>query len=90
MSEEHWRSVGITHEGGAGFLVNGVSVWDPRWRSQKRSVPVTHPQYPEQVHRAAVYEWPDADPPLLLAIAEVSMNVYVFAVSPVGTEVVRG
>ena len=81
--------MGLAHEGGRGFTLNGVSVWDPRWRSTQRGVSLLHPQYPSQVHRASVYEWPDADPPLLMAVAEVSANVYAFAVSPPTAEVER-
>ena len=89
-SDERWQPVGITHEGGLGFTLNGVSVRDPRWQPQHRSVSVVHPQYPQQVYRGSVFAWHDADPPLLLAIAEVSMNVYAFAVSPPSVEVARG
>lgn len=89
MSDERWHTIGLTHDGGQGLTVDGVSVWEPEWRSQQRTVPLTHPQYPSQVHRGSVYEWPAADPPLLIAIAEVSANVYVLAVSPPTAEVIR-
>lgn len=89
MADERWHPIGLAHEGQR-LTVNGVDVWDPAWRSQARAVPIAHPQYPAQAHTAWVYEWPGADPPLLLAIAEVSANVYAFAVSPSTTEVARG
>lgn len=88
MADE-WHPIGLAHDGQR-LTVNGVDVWDPAWRSQARSVPLTHPQYPAQVHRATVYEWPGADPSLLLAITEVSANVYVLAVSPPTAQVARG
>jgi hypothetical protein len=90
VDEEQWAPVGVTHEGGPGFTVDGISVWDSKWESQHRSVPVQHPQYPTQVHSGAVYAWPGSSPPLLLAVAEASMNVYAFAVSPPTAQVARG
>lgn len=89
MRDERWHIIGLTHDGGQGVTVDGASVWDARWRSQRRTVPLTHPQYRSQVHQGSVYAWPDADPPLLLAVAEVSANVYVLAVSPPTAEVIR-
>ena len=89
MADEQWHLIGLTTEGQT-LAVGGVSVWDPAWRSLHRSVPLRHPQYPSQVHPASLYEWPDADGPLLLAVAEVSAGVYVLGVSPPTVEIVRG
>jgi hypothetical protein len=86
MSTDEWLPIGVVVEGQQ-LTVEGVNVWDAsRWRSEHRSVVLLHAG---QRHPVAVYRLTDVDPPVRLALGEVSAGVYAVGVSPPTTPVER-
>jgi hypothetical protein len=86
MSSDEWLPVGIVVEGQR-LTVAGVSVWDSaRWRSEHRRVALLHGG---ERHRVSVYRMADAEPPVRLALGEVSAGVCAVGVSPPSTVIER-
>lgn len=86
VSTDEWLTVGVVFEGQP-LTLAGVSVWDmARWRSENSRVVLLQG---EQRHSVFVYRLADAEPPVRLALGEVSAGVYAVGVSPASTVVER-
>ena len=73
-----WRAVHVGFERD-GLRLDGVSVWDKRWREVTRE-PLTlpHPAYPQQRHSFWIYEVGDPAHPVRFATGELSNGVWGF------------
>lgn len=86
MTDEDWLPLGVVVEGQP-LWVAGVSVWEStRWRSEGRRLVLL--QGGEQ-RAVSAYALRDTEPPIRLALGEVSAGVYAVGVSPPDTAVER-
>jgi hypothetical protein len=73
-----WRQFHIGFEM-APLEIGGADVWKQKWRPVEGERPLlSHPAYPEQMHRYHVYEIGDNSMPFRFAACELSPGVWGF------------
>ena len=73
-----WRPIHVGLEGD-GFSIEGVNPWKQAWRSRgAEPLVVPHPSYPEERHKAWVYEIESAGKLVRFAAGELSNGVWGF------------
>jgi len=80
LAKGRWRVAGVVCEGDP-IKLDGINPWDHEWRSLKATVMLPHPTYSDQMHEMSIYEILTEQDKIVLAVDELSADVWGFYVS---------